>query len=91
MDIKLLLNVCISNRMCCVLVQSVVSASLQPHRLLPTRLLYPWNFPGKNTEVGCHFLLQGIFPIQGSNLLSLLHWHVARGVFNTMATPVAFS
>ena len=41
---------------------------LQPHRLQPARLLYPWDFPGKNTGVGCHFLLQGIFPIQGSNL-----------------------
>ena len=30
-------------------------------------------FPGKNTGVGCHFLLQGIFPTQGSNL-RLLHW-----------------
>ena len=33
----------------------------------PTRLLCPWNFPGKNTGVGCHFLLQGIFPPQGWN------------------------
>ena len=33
-----------------------------------TRLLRPWDFPGKSTEVGCHFLLQGIFPIQGPNL-----------------------
>ena len=43
---------------------------------LPTRLLCPWNFPRKNTWAGCHFLLQGIFPIQGSNLrlLCLLHW-----------------
>ena len=32
---------------------------LGPHRLQPTMLLCPWNFPGKNTEVGCHFLLQG--------------------------------
>ena len=46
---------------------SVVSNSLKPHGLLPTRLLCPWDFPGKNTEVGCHFLLQGIFPTQGSN------------------------
>ena len=37
-------------------------------QLSPTRLLYPWDSPGKNTGVGCHFLLQGIFPIQGSNL-----------------------
>ena len=29
--------------------------------------LCPWNFPGKNTGVGCHSLLQGIFPSQGSN------------------------
>jgi len=36
----------------------------------------PWDFPGKNTEVGCHFLLWGIFPTQGLNLhlLCLLHW-----------------
>ena len=40
------------------------------------RLLCPWYFPGKNTGVGCHFLLQEIFPTQGSNphLLCLLHW-----------------
>ena len=48
--------------------RSVVSDSLQPHELQPTRLLCPWDFPGKNTGVGCHFLLQGIFPTQGSNL-----------------------
>ena len=47
---------------------SVMSNSLWPHRLGPTRLLYPWDFPGKNTGVGCHSLLQGIFPTQGSNL-----------------------
>jgi len=34
--------------------------------------LCPWDLPGKNTGVGCHFLLQGIFPTQGSNL-HLLH------------------
>ena len=57
---------------------SVVSNFLQPHGLQPTWLLSPWNFPGKNTRVGCHFLLQGIFLTRGSNsyLLSLLHWQV---------------
>ena len=35
--------------------------------------LYPWDFPGRNTGVGCHFLLQGIFPSQESNP-RLLHW-----------------
>ena len=35
-----------------------MSDSLQPHGLQPTRLLRPWDSPGKNTGVGCHFLLQ---------------------------------
>ena len=50
--------------------------TLWPSGLGPTRLLCPWDFPGKNTEVCCHFLLQGILPIQGPNqhLLCLLHW-----------------
>ena len=34
----------------------------------PTRLLHLWDFPGKNTGMGCHFLLQEIFPTQGLNL-----------------------
>ena len=38
-------------------------------RLKPARLLCPWDSPGKNTGVVCHFLLQGIFPTQGSNPL----------------------
>ena len=44
-------------------------------RTIPTRILCPWDSPGKNTGVFCHFLLQGIFPTQGSNpsLLCLLH------------------
>ena len=46
--------------------------SLRPHGLKPTRLLCPWDFPGKDTGVCCHFLLQGIFSTQGSNP-SLLH------------------
>ena len=47
---------------------SVMSNSLWLHGLEPTRLLCPWNSPDKNTTgVGCHFLLQGIFPTQGSN------------------------
>ena len=39
----------------------------------PVRLLCPWDFPGKNTGVGCHFLLHGIFRTQGSNPHPL-HW-----------------
>ena len=42
--------------------------TLQPHGLQPSRLLCSWNSLGKNTGVGCHCLLQGIFLTQGSNL-----------------------
>ena len=41
--------------------RSVVPDSLRPHGLQSTRLFCPWDFPGKDTGVGCHFLLQGIF------------------------------
>ena len=42
----------------CCQVASVVSDSVRPHRLQLTRLPRPWDSPGKNTGVGCHFLLQ---------------------------------
>ena len=52
-----------------------MSDSLQPQGLKHTRLLCSWDSRGKNTGVGCHFLLQGIFLTQGLNpcLLHLLH------------------
>ena len=58
---NLLLCVCV-----CVCVLAAQSNYLQPHGLQSSRLLYPWNSPGKNLGVGCHFLLQRI-TIQGSN------------------------
>ena len=45
----------------------------------PPGSLGPWNFPGKNTGAGCHFLLQGIFPAQGSNP-HILCTHIGRQV-----------
>ena len=54
-----------------------MSESLLPQGPLPPRLLCPWDSPGKNTGgAGCYALLQGIVPIQGSNLslLHILHW-----------------
>ena len=51
----------------CVCVHLIKSSSLGPRLHYLTRLLCPWDCPGKNTEVDCHFLLQGIFPTQGSN------------------------
>ena len=44
------LNYCLVAKLCLAL--------LRPYGLQPTRLLCPWDFPGKNTGVGCHFLLQ---------------------------------
>ena len=53
-----------------------MSSSLQSHGLYPARLLCPWDSPGKNTGMDCHFLLQGIFPTQRSKTF-LLYWQVA--------------
>ena len=53
-------------------IRSVVSDSLRPHGLQPTRLLHSWDFPDESTGVGCRFLLQRIFQTQGSSL-GLLH------------------
>ena len=46
---------------------SAVFNSLRVHGQQPTRLLCPWDSPDTNTGVGCHCLLQGIFPTQGLN------------------------
>ena len=65
---------------------SVVPDSLRPHGLQPTRLLCPWDFPRKDTGVGCHFLLQGIFPTQGSNPG---HLH-CRQILSRKISPICF-
>ena len=59
-----------------VCVWSVLSVSLWTRRLYPPRLLCQWDFPGTDTGVGRHFLLQGVFLTQGwkLHLLGLLHW-----------------
>ena len=80
--------VCVWQVFCvCVCVRartrSVMSDSLWPHGLQPTRLLSPWDHPSKNTGVSCYFLLQRVFLTQGLNpcllyctriLLQLSHW-----------------
>ena len=72
----LALNLC---EILCAKLLQLWPTHLQPHGLQSTRLLCPWNSPGKNTGVGCCALLQGIFPTQGSNsYLSHLHdWQVS--------------
>ena len=52
---------------------SVTSDFMTAWTVQPARLLCPWDFPGKDTRVGCQLLFQGIFLTQGSNP-HLLHW-----------------
>ena len=61
----------------CMLSRLIVSYSLQPCGQRYTRFLCPWDSSGKNTEVGCHSLLQGIFLTQDRTLVSC----IASGFF----------
>ena len=56
--------------------------------IVDSQTLCPWNFPGKNTRVGYHFLLQEIFSTQGLNmhLLSLLRWQVDSFPLNLLGS-----
>ena len=65
---------CVCACMCVCSTALVVSNSLWLYGLEATRLLFPRDSPSNNTGVGCHALLQGIFPTQGSNLWFLLCW-----------------
>ena len=65
---------------CCLVAKSC------PTLLWPTRLLCPWDFPGKNTGVGCHLLLQGIFLTQELNL-HLLHWQAYSFPLSHLESP----
>ena len=75
----------------CILSHSVMFKSLRP-----ARFLWPWDFPGKNTGVDCHFLLQGIFLTQGWNP-HLLHWQAdslppvppGKPSFNAPLNPIS--
>ena len=51
-----------------IFIYTTAQSLVRPHRRQPTRLPHPWGSPGKNTGVGCHSLLQRIFPIQGLKL-----------------------
>ena len=72
-----------------MLSHSIASGCVQPHGLQPTRLLCPWDFPGKNTGEGCYVLLQGIFLTQGPNscLLHLLYWQVDSLPLHHLGSP----
>ena len=68
-------------------VASIVSDSLWPYGLYPTRYLCPWDFAGKNTGVGC-LLCQRIFPTQGLNLCLLQLLHCRRILFGWATSAV---
>ena len=56
----------------CVYVLKHVQLFVTPWTVESSRLLCSWDFLGKNIGVGCHFLLQRIFPTQGSNRISYM-------------------
>ena len=62
-----LVSYCFSKNVC-MMSSLVVSDSVPPYGLQPIQLSCAWDSPGKNTGVGCHALLQGIFPTHGLNL-----------------------
>ena len=64
--------------------------SLPRYGLYPTRLLCPWDSPDKNTGVGCHALLKGIFLTQGLNpwLLCLLHCRQILYLWSHLGSPM---
>ena len=72
----------------CVCVCSVTKLcpTLQPYGLQPSRPLCPQYFKGKNTGVGCHFLLQGVFLTQGLNP-HLLHWQAYSLLLRLPGSP----
>ena len=73
---------------CCLVVKSCLTL-LWPHGLQPARLLCPWDFLGKKTGVGCHFLFQGMFPMEPSKLC-LLHWQADSLPRNHVGSPCFF-
>ena len=78
----LVLSYCWRKRIpCSVLMLSHVQLFCDPHGLQPTRLLCPWNFPGKNNGVGCHLLLQGTLPPPRIEFLSLASPALGGGIF----------
>ena len=91
----LLETVCVSHsaepghetRSLCVCARSVVSDSVQPHGLRPAVLPCPWDFPGKNTEVGGHFPSPGDLPYPGIEPMSPA---LAGGFFTTEPAGKSF-
>ena len=73
LDLLYCICVCIYIYCCCCLVTDLYPTLLRPHGLYPFRFFCSWDFPSKNTGVGCYFLLQRIFPSLELNP-HVLHW-----------------
>ena len=71
---------------CCCLDLNLCLTLLRPHGLKLARPLGPWDFPGKNPGVGCHFLLQGIFLTQELNP-GLRHWQMGSLPLSHQGSP----
>ena len=78
MCVHMCARVCAHVHVCVYLVTKLCPILLQPHGLQPARPLCPWDFPGKNTGVGCHAPLQGIFPthLSFTGRQILYHWAI---------------
>ena len=85
-DYILLIKIYFQKTLFVVVITKLCLTLLQPHVLQPTRLLCLWDFQGKNTGVGCHFFLQGIFPTQGSSLC-LLHFQACSLLMSPQGSP----
>ena len=74
---------------CARFVAQFNSNSLWCYGLQPASFLCPWDFPGKNTGVGCHALPQGMIPNQQLNpcLLYLLHWQAILLPLSHLGSP----
>ena len=77
-----------SSSTCCCLVNKLCPIFLWHHGLQLSRFLCPWDFSGKNTGVGCHFILQGIFLTQGPNPC-LLHWQADSLPLSHQRSPLS--
>ena len=71
---------------CVCMLLSCVRLFLNPWMTAPPRLFCPWGFSGKNIGLGCHFLLQGIFQTQGSNLAGSINFSTDRRILYQRAT-----
>ena len=75
---------------CVCVSHSVISDSLRPHGLWLSRILCPWNSPGKNTGVGCYSLLQGIVQTQGLNPSLLLQPGEGKGQYSGLENSMDY-